>query len=172
MMALIIPAALLLGVAFQTSVAHRLAVMGAKPDILLVMVSVLALTRGRSYAVATGLAAGMLQDLVVGRMIGSSALAKGVCGYLVGSMEPNLYKENPIVPFLVVFLTTVVNEALYGFLAASFDPSFAPGASTLGQLVLGAVYNGLLGVLFYRWLTKIDASVGRQQRGGYMGRSV
>lgn len=172
MMSLIIPAALILGVAFQTSVAHRFAVMGAKPDVVLVMVSIFALVRGRNGAAAVGLSAGMLQDLLIGRMIGSSALAKGACGFLVGAMEPNLYKENPIVPFLVVFFTTVVNEALYGFLAASFDPGLAPAASTLGQLVLGAIYNGLLGVLFYHWLAKLVTSLGSPQRGGYVGRSA
>ncbi len=68
----------------QTAIVRMVASDGPPTDLVLIVVVLAALSRGRLAGLWTGTAGGLLQDMLSGGIIGISGLAKSITGVLVG----------------------------------------------------------------------------------------
>ncbi len=68
----------------QTAIVRMVASDGLPTDLVLIVVVLAALSRGRLAGLWTGTAGGLLQDMLSGGIIGISGLAKSITGVLVG----------------------------------------------------------------------------------------
>ncbi|GAW93321.1 rod shape-determining protein MreD [Calderihabitans maritimus] len=134
-------------IVLETSLLNYLAVFGAKPDILLLIIVFMAIFYGSKTGTYIGVIYGLMEDLVIGRYIGLNALVRAFTGYLIGLGEKKFYKDNLLVPFVALFLATVVNETLCLLLRSlvSARVEFPGGYYLLGQ----ALYNSFLGLILY-----------------------
>jgi len=96
-------AALVTAVVLQVSVASRLGLPGATPDLVLLVVVGLALAYGPSYGVAVGFAAGLCLDLAPPGLapMGRWAIVLCLVGYLVGMLADQA-ERSAFLPVLVV----------------------------------------------------------------------
>lgn len=147
--------AFFLSLILQTTILPLLRVGGVMPDLVLVLVVFTALFSNAFIGGATGFAACFLQDLLIGRYLGLCAFSGLVAGWLVGELENRFYKENPLVPVILVFCATFIYELVY-FLGRGLSGSFSFTFSYMGRSVLlEAVYNMVLSVLLNKPLMRL-----------------
>ena len=139
--------AVALALALQTTLG-RLTVGGTvSVDLVLVVVTYLALARGPMAGMLAGSVAGLLQDTLASGVIGIGGLSKSLVGYLAGVVAQQFILTAPV-PRLVIFIGATVVHAvvfmgLYVLLGLRSFPS--PYAAVLAQ----AVGNGLIGLVMF-----------------------
>jgi len=115
---LILIALSLLVLLVQTLIIPQIAILSIVPDLLLIWIAYVALTRGQIPAMTTGFFLGILVDILSGgdSMLGLSALTKSVAGFLAGYS----YNENKTAQFLsgpqfplVLIFVSLVHNLLY-----------------------------------------------------------
>jgi rod shape-determining protein MreD len=153
--------AVALAVALQTTLA-RFFVRGAVAvDLVIVAVVYVALVAGPVAGLAAGAAAGIVQDALVGTMIGVGGLAKTVIGFLAGSIGTQFIVTQPLPRFVVFFAATIVHAVVFMGLYAmlnlrQFGP---PYAAVLGQ----AVGNAIVGVVAFQLAELVPGAVERRR---------
>ncbi|MCX7929229.1 MAG: rod shape-determining protein MreD [Chlorobi bacterium] len=74
----------LLTILVSTVASNLLSVGGITPDLLLLVVVAVALTKGQFAAIIFGFASGLIFDLISTDVVGSNALVKMLAGYVAG----------------------------------------------------------------------------------------
>ncbi|MDH7577195.1 MAG: rod shape-determining protein MreD [Bacillota bacterium] len=147
----------------QTTIIPFFQVGGVIPNLLLVLIIFTALYYGSGVGGAVGFTVGLIQDLLVGRYFGLLALSGLVTGYLTGYLEGKVYKENPLVPLLLVFSGSLCASLVF-ITARSLIGSFSFSLPLVWRdLIPGAFYNTLLAVFLFRpftWLVNPRPSPG------------
>ncbi len=111
-----------------------------KPDLVLVLVILYALLNGAQGGLAAGAFMGLLQDLLRGRLFGMNLLALAFTAWAIGWLENKIYKENLLVPIVVVFLASLLHGLLmmcFGWIAGLNNP-WQTGAQTA---IFEALFN-------------------------------
>jgi len=134
----------LIGLILQSTLFSRLTVAGVKPDLILIFVIFYALLHGSREGALVGLMGGLLQDLLFGQNIGINALSKIVVGYLFGTLEKKIYKENLLIPMVVVFLGTFLNETILYLLRMADGPVLNFFTSVKTVIFSVALFNSCL----------------------------
>lgn len=80
------------------------------PDFLLIMVVFTALFSGSRTGVIIGFLVGLTQDIFLGGIFGSYTLIKSVLGGAAGLMEGKIYKKNILIPPLIVFIISFLQD--------------------------------------------------------------
>ena len=81
----------------QSTLAPVLAIGDVTPDIPFMVVVLLALRRGPELGCLAGFAAGLLQDVASGGLLGAQALTKAAAGFLIGAAGGQLAVTQPLV---------------------------------------------------------------------------
>ena len=116
-------------------------------DLFTIVVVYYGLTCPPSAAMAMGTGAGLVEDSLVGSILGMNGFKKTLIGYLVGTIG-SLFMLNQAVPrFGILFAATVIDPLAEWALSVAMGRSFVfPGTLPILQLGLG---NGVLGLLFF-----------------------
>lgn len=150
----------------QSTVMAGLTQNGIKPDLLIVLISVVGLVWGWRPALGLGALYGLLEDLLVGKFIGLNTAAKLVCGLVAGFSEKGIYKENMWAPVVVVFLASIAHDLVFiglGALAGLSTTSLA--YSFLRVTVVSGLINSLLALFVY-------GPVHNSSRKGFLRRGI
>ena len=102
-----------LGLILEATVFNQLAIAGVKPDLLLIIVIFFALFNGSRQGAFVGLGLGLLEDLFQAKYFGLNAASKLITGLIIGFMEKRIYKENFLVPVLVLFFGSLIHITFY-----------------------------------------------------------
>ena len=129
----------------QASLLPALRIADVAPDIPLIVVVLLALRRGPEFGCAAGFAAGLLQDIAAGGLLGVQALTKALAGFVVGALGGRLRATQPLVQVPGLVLLTFV-EGLGRFAVLKLFRYPAPFGDVMTYAVLPqALYNGFIG---------------------------
>lgn len=96
---------LILGFIFQSTFLELIALLDIKPNIILIIVVSVALIRGELEGAVVGFVGGLMLDSF-SRYTGANTFICMMTGYLTGIFTVGLYKENPFVPVITVFIAT------------------------------------------------------------------
>jgi len=147
---------------FGGSVAHAtlapaLRIGDVAPDIPLIVVALLALRRGPEFGALGGFAAGLLQDVAGGGLVGAQALSKAVLGFTLGTIGGRLRVTQPLVQVPGLVMLSIV-EGVFRFVVLKFFHFPAPFGELMTYVVLPqALYNGFLGAALVLALAWTDA---------------
>ena len=132
----------------QATLAPALRIGDVAPDIPLIVVVLLALRRGSEAGCLAGFAAGLLQDVAGGGLIGVQALTKAVVGFGVGALGGRLRVTQPLVQVPGLVLLSI-GEGVGRFFLLELFRFPAPFGELMTYVVLPqALYNGFLGAAF------------------------
>lgn len=122
-------------------------------DLFTILVVYYALTSPPALAMVAGMGAGLVEDAILGPLLGMNGFKKTLIAYLVGSFG-SLFMLNQTIPrFGILFLATFFDPLAELGLSAALGRSFAfPG---LLELLQRGVGNGVVGLLFFWIATKI-----------------
>ena len=158
-----------LAAVFQVGAVAGARVLGAEPDLLLVVVVVVALVAGSITGAVSGFAAGLLVDVMTLDTLGTTSIVLTVAGYWAGRYGETTGRGRPyaapLAAFAITLLATPANVALHFLLG---QPVSAHAA--FATLIPSAIVNGLLAFglhpLLRRYLTPQDRFRGRAREVG------
>ncbi|MDO8987462.1 MAG: rod shape-determining protein MreD [Coriobacteriia bacterium] len=139
----------------QVAVAPNLAIGGAVPNFMLLVVVTLALTQGASAGAAAGFVAGLVFDLLGAGPIGPGALVFTVVGHLAGSLSANMFAEGWRLPTTVVLIASLLTELSYGAVLAVLGQGEPFWSTFVAVMLPTAVYNGVLALLVFPFLARL-----------------
>jgi rod shape-determining protein MreD len=148
----------------QMTLAHRIAIAGAVPDLMIILVVALVLPRGPVFAVIVGFLLGFLQDLGNASFLGMNALAKSVIAYGIARLGGGLLPESVVFKGFVVVAACLVNDLLTLCVTMSFSVG-AIAVSFFRYSILSAVYTGVIGVAVYAAVELLTRRVVRSGAG-------
>lgn len=133
----------------QTTFIPFLSVGGFLPDLLLIWVVYVAVSRGQIEAMITGFAVGLLQDAVTMQFFGLGALTKTVAGFVAGYFFNENSTEQTLSSYrflMIILLSSFVHNVIYYgiFLQGIQDSVFT---TIIEFSVATGLYTGLVGVL-------------------------
>ena len=141
---LLFAVSLFTAVLLQTTVVARLSFLGARPDLVLVVVVCFALVDGPAVGMVIGFVAGLLVDLLSDHTLGLVALVLCVTGYVAGIVRAYLDRLAITAPMLFVGAATALSTlAFAGLLALLGDPR-VDAEVLLRSITLGSLYDVVL----------------------------
>jgi rod shape-determining protein MreD len=134
-----------LALALQTTFLARLTLLGVIPQLVLVVVVILAYLDGERVGVSAGFAGGMLLDLQLpGTVVGLTALIYTLVGFGVGNLRQFAPQESVWTPVLAVALASATAEIGYALLSVMVGQTWISVPATLQVVGLVVLYNTLL----------------------------
>jgi len=93
----------------QSTVLEAVKIFGVKPNLFLLFIVSIAILRGNIEGAIIGFFAGLAQDMSGGRYFGFYTILGMYLGFLSGSINRSMYKEN----YLVIIFFTLISTVLY-----------------------------------------------------------
>lgn len=136
---------------------------GILPDLLLVIITIMAVNRGKTLGGTLGFVLGFLQDLFSGGLFGVNAITKMIVGYLCGFLRNKIYEKNFIVSPLIAFVATIINQLLIIFFIDYLLLENSVEYILKAIVIPLACYNALLAVPISVTINKIDLYLSRRK---------
>ncbi|MBI4364363.1 MAG: rod shape-determining protein MreD [Candidatus Latescibacteria bacterium] len=97
----------------QATLVHRIAIAGARPDLLVAFVVYFGWMRGPIPGVVGGFCVGLVQDLDAAGPLGLNALAKTIVGFVVAKAGFRVHRSNLGVRFFFFLLAMLIHDLIY-----------------------------------------------------------
>lgn len=141
-------------------------VYNIKPNLFIIIIVSIALLRGNVEGAAVGFFAGLVQDLISGRIIGIYAIIGLYTGFIMGSVNKRLYRENVLISIFFTFIATIVYEAAV-YLTIVLSGINSDFLYAVRMIILPeAIYNGVISIPIFiltirlnYWLEDLKKSV-------------
>jgi rod shape-determining protein MreD len=155
---------LLVAVVVQVSLVTPIEVVDGHPDLVLVLVTAIALLRGPMLGAVAGFWAGLLLDVAAFGSLGLSSLLLTLGGYWAGRFGEATTRSSPYPPLLAVALGTIwlaVGSAVLHFMLGES----VPAGALFGEVLLPTLaLNVLVAYPLYRLAVRIFPIPLREQR--------
>ena len=151
---------MLLSVSLQSTVIPVLSFGAVRPDFVLVVVVLAALSGGRETGVLCGAVGGLLQDLLSVGPFGFNTLTKMLLGLLLGFYERKVNQGNLLLPMVAIVAGTVGATVLSALFLLAYGLAGAIPAVFL-QMIPTTAYHLLLAAPVHAallWLKRFQAS--------------
>lgn len=161
MRALGVLVAIALALALQTTLARFLVGGSAALDLVLVVVTYVALTSGPVTGMLAGSLAGIIQDTLSSGVIGIGGLAKSIVGFLAGAIGQQ-FIVTAALPRLLMFVgATVVHAAVFmGLYVLLGLRSFSSPWTAIASQALG---NAAIGLIAFTIIESFPGMVERRR---------
>jgi rod shape-determining protein MreD len=148
---------ILVYLALQASVAHRIAIGPVEPDFIVICVVLFGLQHGPIGGSLFGFLVGLIVDLGNPGSLGVNALAKTVLGYGSGRLGAAT-SPGVLVLFIVFFVASFAHDVIY--LLVFMWPHLGNAFITIFTMALpSALYTAVAGILVERLLALLGAKV-------------
>ncbi|MCA1830216.1 MAG: rod shape-determining protein MreD [Actinobacteria bacterium] len=141
--ALLVTLLTITGLALETSVVGRVTLLGARPELLVVVLVALAMNEGPELGAVAGFVMGFATDLVLQGPTGSYTLTFVLLGYAVGAIREQLQTPSAWLPMSMVLFSTLGAVLFYGAFTAILGDGVTIGG-LLRAAGLASLYNALL----------------------------
>ena len=152
---LAIAAILVTALLLQSTVFAEVRLLGAKPELMYLVVIVLAILEGPSEGAVVGFAGGMFQDFLLNQPKGITALTLTLLGYLVGLARQYIVSPSPLLPTLMVLGATFAGVVFYETVAVLLNTIQAEAVVLARTALYSALYTALLTPLVYPLLRRV-----------------
>jgi rod shape-determining protein MreD len=156
-------ACILIIITVQSTLADYIMINNVKPNLLIIFIISVALLRGIFEGGIVGFIAGLVQDILFGKVMGFYTLLGLYLGVTVGSLNKRLYRDNHLVVIFFTFVSTFVYEFfVYLFitlmpLALSSQKITLEILKPLKSIVLNeTIYNSAICIPIYILVTRVD----------------
>ena len=158
-----------LAVVVQTVVLRYVAIDGVVPDLVLVLVVVVAIDRGPQLGAQLGFGAGLLLDLAppADHVAGRWALALVVVGYLAGRVRQDA-RSSTLTAVLVVGAASFVGTSIFAISGFVLGDGTLPVDETLRVIVTGVLWDLFLAPVLVPALLWLLATLRAPDRAGVL----
>ena len=142
--ALALIAVIVTAILLQSTVFSQLRLLGVRPELLYLVTILIALQEGPNQGAIVGFTCGLAKDMLLDQPMGITALTLTLLGYAVGMARQYIVSPSPLVPTIVVAISTALGVAFYEivtFLLGQFEAGFTYAVKVA---LLTALYNAVL----------------------------
>jgi rod shape-determining protein MreD len=139
----------------QSTLLGDVLLLGAKPELLDLVVIVRAILEGPSEGAVVGFAGGMVQDFFMNQPKGLTALTLTLLGYTVGLARQYIVSPSPLLPTLMVLGGTFAGVAFYETVAVLLNTLHTDTVLFFRIAGFSALYTALLTPIVYPLLRRI-----------------
>lgn len=147
---------ILLLLTLQSTVLQYIRIYNVIPNLLVVFVIISALIRGNVEGGVIGFFAGLVLDMMFGRLLGFYALLGMYLGIGVGSVNRRLYRENLLVVVFFTFAASVVYETAVYFLNTFMSGDMNLIYQMTAKILPEALYNSVAAIFIYLLLIRVN----------------
>ncbi len=159
---ILIAVLLLVNLALEATLFQGLRIFGVKPDFTLMIVISYGILKGKNYGTYVGLCAGLLLDIMYGKVFGIYGLSYMITGAISGMFNEKVFKDSMLPALLFNFAAVAICQTLiymFSYLTNSLGYFGMPPLEFLVSRMLPLMaYNGILGGPFYRLIYRMDKS--------------
>jgi rod shape-determining protein MreD len=130
-------------VTLQSTILGRIAIIGVRPDLALIVLMFVALRRGSMTAQIGGFAAGIVEDLVSASPVGFHMLLRTLIGFLYGIFSGNVFLDPLLMPIVLTIAATIIKGLISGLVSLLFGLQSSGFMYFAGRLWIEAGYNAL-----------------------------
>lgn len=139
------------------------AIGGVKPDLALLIVTLVAIRRGSMSGQVSGFASGLLEDAISVSPLGFTSLIRASVGYLAGRLEGVIAVDRLLLPAVIAVIATVFKALIVALLSLVFAISTRYGIFSQDFLIEAAL-NGAVAPALYMLLCLLPALKPRSLR--------
>lgn len=147
---------LVVGLLFETAGAPGLSFFGVKPEMLSLLTMMFTMMHDPFQGAIFGFCAGLLLDLLLGRLVGLYALVLLLLAIAVGFITGQLFKENLFVRFAAILGGTALSQILYLLGMAAFGMGVSWTHVSWKAIIITSSANAVLSLALYRPLMTLD----------------
>ena len=142
-------------VLLQSTVFSQVRLVGARPELMYLIVIVLAILEGPAEDAVVGFAGGMFQDFFMNQPKGLTALTLILLGYTVGLARQYIVSPSPLLPTMMVLAGTFTGVVFYETVAVLLNTLQTDAVLFFRTAAFSAVYTALLAPIVYPLLRRI-----------------
>ncbi len=134
----------------QITVIPLIAIAGIIPDLVLISLVYVSISRDQYYGTVLGASYGFFIDLITGSLLGSSMLSKTIAGFTAGYFSTETKKDINISTYifsLIVFICALIDSVIFSFFSA-FDVQTNIIKLLFEQALLSSLYTAMVSILF------------------------
>ena len=140
----------------QSTLLQYIRIYNVIPNLLVVFIILTALIRGNVEGGVVGFFAGLVLDMMFGKLLGFYALLGMYLGIAVGSVNRRLYRENLVVVVFFTFVASVLYETAVYFLNTFMSGNMSLIFPMTGIILPEALYNSVAAVFLYALVIRMD----------------
>jgi rod shape-determining protein MreD len=152
-----------LGLIIQSTVFQIRPLNVFQPNLVLIILVVIAATRGTRAALCLGILIGFIQDAEFGSFLGLYAFSYGVVGYFAAATFTQFMQRNVAITFFVSVVSTFVIEWMTYGLTRMFDVTGFTWITVVAESIRRTIENGITLLLLYPLLVRICQSPARSR---------
>ena len=133
---------------FQTTILHSFTMFGVRPDMVLILTFLIAVSLGGDKGATAGFALGLIQDCLSSSIFGINAFSKGVVGFIFGNLREKIFFDNFFSRLIFVVLAALIDAAIILPVSLLTITNKAEASTILSKLLFSSVYTALAGPLF------------------------
>ncbi|NLP03309.1 MAG: rod shape-determining protein MreD [Fibrobacter sp.] len=147
----------------QTTLAPAISIFGIRPDLLMLVLFILAIKTGMMPAIYVGFFLGLAQDLYSPSILGQNALSKTIAGFFAGLFNEKLVRIDPIFQAVLLLLMFLLNDLV--FMVVQMVKTGGSMQVIAMQILTATLprsfYSLLLGMAPFLWENYVQAAVKR-----------
>ncbi len=143
-----------LAVFLQVTLAPNIAILSAVPNIIVVYVLVVAVSRPQAFGAVLPFVMGLLYDLMCGGPVGAMAFSLTAFSYLVARLFSSLENDTLFMPLVMLALGAILIETSYGLFLLLFGYNAGFFEALAYRIVPCFVYDLVLAVLLFLVATR------------------
>lgn len=129
---------------FQSTILEYIEIFSIRPNLLIVLMVIIALHRSPAESAAMGLFLGLSMDILMGKTLGWYALLFFLTTFPISMINEKLYREKILVLLTFTFASTVIIETLFILIIFMFK-SYSNVPYLFSTVILPeAIYNSIL----------------------------
>jgi rod shape-determining protein MreD len=137
----------------QLAVLPQFKLLGAQPDLILVVAVLVAVTDGPLEGALVGFFGGLLQDIASPQVLGVGAFSKALAAFMAGMLKDFFMTYSILLPVMLVFLMSLLEQSLHqGALAILGQEQLPPFKVTM--VFASALYDVLAVFILYPLLKR------------------
>jgi rod shape-determining protein MreD len=152
---LAIAAIMVTALLLQSTIFSEVRLLGAKPELMYLIVIVLAILEGPSEGAVVGFAGGMFQDFFLNQPKGITALTLTLLGYTVGLARQYIVSPSPLLPTLMVLVGTFAGVVFYETVALLLNTLHTDAVLFFRIALFSGLYTALLTPIVYPLLRRV-----------------
>jgi len=140
----------------QSTVFAQMKLFGVRPELVYLVTILIAILEGPGEGMVVGFAGGLAQDFLLNQPKGLTALTLTLLGYGVGLLRQYIVSPSPLLPTLLVAVSTAAGVVFYevvGFLLGQVDQ---PLTFSLKVPLLTGIYGAVLTPIVYPILRRME----------------
>ncbi|RQD70624.1 MAG: rod shape-determining protein MreD [Tindallia sp. MSAO_Bac2] len=128
---------------------------GFVPNTTLILTICFALYYEEKNGAIIGFTAGLIKDMIIGRVVGISALTFMIVGFLVGYYNRKVFAENITTPLVLTVASTLFHESVALLTVFLMGYPTHPGTSLSRIFLYQTAYNALISVPIYLVINQV-----------------